>query len=264
MRRRRYLVAVGAAAFAGCTSPADDAPEDDDRPGGQVDERNQQDRDTAHRTADEAEGEVGEPTQPNRDTATQPGNGSEAEVLRHELTETEGGTTIIRGRVRNNSSREINLIRLTGEFYDAEGTILEQSMAVVQYMAPGDTHAFRIWYLNQEEPPSDYDLWIDSTGRSATTENSGEIDVFSHDVQGFEYGHWGVEGKIENVTNRDFREVQIFAKFFAEENFVEYMGLDAVKRFNPDDTYQFQVYYKGRLERESIQRYELLVRYLEE
>lgn len=242
MNRRKYLAVVGATAIAGCNSFAEDATQGDSPSGGQVDEPDSSDRDTATRT----------------------GIGTEAEILRHELTETEGGSTIIRGRVRNNSSREIDLVRLTGEFYDDAGTILEQSVAVVQYISPGDTHSFRIWYLNQEQRPSDYDIWIDSKGRSATAENSGEIEVLSHDVKGFEYGHWGVEGEIENVSSHDFLEVQIFSKFFAGESFVEYMGVDAVKRFDPEDTFQFQIYYKGGLERESIQRYELLVRYLEE
>lgn len=242
MRRRRYLAVVGAAAIAGCNSFAEDVSQGDSPFGGQVTDPGNSDNDTATRTTNE----------------------SGAEIVRHELTETEGGTTIIRGRVRNTSSREINLVRLTGEFYDSSGTILKQSVSVVQYLAPGDTHAFRIWYLNQEQPPSDYDLWMEAVGASATTENSGEINVASDDIQGFQQDHWGVQGKIENASGRDFREVQIFSKFYAGESFVEYMGLDAVKRFNPSDTYQFQVYYKGGLEREAIQQYELLVRYLEE
>ena len=102
------------------------------------------------------------------ETQYEPGGSTPAteklQILDHQMTTTEFGNIIVKGRAKNISSSNLSYASVKVKFYDASGTLLATSSDGISDLGLGETWSFSVMYFGMDdENVKSYKIGVGST-----------------------------------------------------------------------------------------------------
>lgn len=165
----------------------------------------------------------------------------------------------VAAKIVNSGEAPSGTIRLSAEWYDAEGNYLDNTGATLRTLGAGETWAARVYaYSTDAEKIEDFELSGEFASESPDFSPNG-LEVTESELKVGERDA-AVTGGVENQRGEKVDYIQAIAKFYDADGVVLGTGRDNVTGVPADRTWSFEASWLGRSDRfGEIEDYQLVI-----